>query len=103
MMDQNLNNPDLNRTGINRYKPSILENNWNEDRFDKNYVKQHKPLTNVVLDNFYLLKWKNIFLNIKIQSFSHQYETTYTNLTNNVEPPTLLQEKANLIKGNFDI
>ena len=51
-MSQNLNNPDKNRNGINRYRCDVLENNWNEDRHDKNYVREHRPLTLVSLSSF---------------------------------------------------
>ncbi|CAF0954918.1 unnamed protein product [Brachionus calyciflorus] len=74
-MYQNLNNPDKNRTGINRFKCDVLENNWIEDRFDKDYLKQQKPLN----------------LNV-----SHAYETTYSELNKNSAQftPNILQDKA---------
>lgn len=39
----NQNNPT-----VNRYKPSVLENNWNEERFDINNIKQLKPINQVM-------------------------------------------------------
>lgn len=35
------------RIGVNRYKVDTLENNWNEERFDINYIKQLKPTLSV--------------------------------------------------------
>jgi hypothetical protein len=31
----------------NGYKIEILENNWNEERFDSKYIKEMKPISNV--------------------------------------------------------
>ena len=47
---QNNNNNKLPSLGfINRYKVTTLENNWNEDRFDLNYVTQHRPIFTEVI------------------------------------------------------
>jgi hypothetical protein len=29
---------------INGYKVTTLENNWNEDRFDLDYITEHRPI-----------------------------------------------------------
>lgn len=39
------------RCGVNRYKVDVLENNWNEERFDIKYIKELKPTLSV---NVYL-------------------------------------------------
>ncbi len=39
------------KNGKNRYKPDVLENNWNEERWDYKNLKEHKPL-NFVLYTF---------------------------------------------------
>ena len=47
---ENSNNQAPTLGFINGYKVNTLENNWNEDRFDLNYVTEHKPiLSNVSL------------------------------------------------------
>jgi hypothetical protein len=37
----------------NQYKIGVLENNWNEDRFDSNYLKELKPISSVILVVFF--------------------------------------------------
>ena len=32
----------------NGYKVNVLENNWNEERFDSRYIKETKPILNVI-------------------------------------------------------
>jgi hypothetical protein len=46
---QNGNNKLPSLGFINRYKVTTLENNWNEDRFDLNYVTQHRPIFTEVI------------------------------------------------------
>ena len=31
----------------NGFNKGVLENNWNEERFDTKYIKEMKPITNV--------------------------------------------------------
>ena len=33
---------------VNGYNVATLEKNWNEDRFDVKYTKEHKPLSSDV-------------------------------------------------------
>lgn len=44
-LDSNLDKYVKIRT--NRYETDTLENNWNEERFDINYIKKLKPALNV--------------------------------------------------------
>ncbi len=32
---------------VNSYRTAVLENNWNEERFDTNYLKAIRPIQNV--------------------------------------------------------
>ena len=38
---------------INGYKVTTLENNWNEERFDLNYITDHRPLISNVISNIF--------------------------------------------------
>lgn len=48
------------RIGVNRYKVDILVNNWNEERFDSNYIKQLKPALNVNFKALISFEIKNL-------------------------------------------
>ena len=64
----------------NRYIIDVLENNWNEERFDIEYLKTDKPLqSNVCFENGSSSKsLKILILNLLIFKFQHYYDTTYS-------------------------
>ena len=37
------------KNGKNRYKPSVVENNWSEERSDFQYIREDKPLNFVII------------------------------------------------------
>lgn len=61
----------------NGYKIEILENNWNEERFDSKKIKEMKP----ILNN------------------ENSYGTTYQNMTQNVKSSMDQMNKANRKKN----
>jgi hypothetical protein len=46
----------MNVAHKNKYTPDTMVNNWNEERFDANYTKLLKPITNVI--NIFLFFFK---------------------------------------------
>ena len=54
-----MENRPINSSGwTNSYSLNTLEKNWNEERFDKKFVKQITPILNVLFFKFSNFKYK---------------------------------------------
>jgi hypothetical protein len=71
----------------NQYRIEVLENNWNEERFDLKYMSEHRPMPSDVtktkkLKNLDFWTVFNLIFNLK---YSYNYETTTRDMTSNAE------------------